>query len=42
VGYGDMDRDMTTKMFDMLMGKSESSQRRTWIEDKGNLAELDI
>ena len=29
-------------MFDMLRGKSESGARRTWLEDKGNLAEVDI
>ncbi len=42
VGYGDMDRQDTTRMFEMLMGKGESAQRRAWIEEKGNLAELDI
>ena len=42
VGYGELDAAETTRMFDMLMGKGESAQRRTWIEDKGNLAELEI
>lgn len=42
VGYGTLTPEDTTRMFDMLMGKGESSQRRSWIEDKGNLAELDI
>ncbi|SOE49201.1 Topoisomerase IV subunit B [plant metagenome] len=42
VGYGEMDALETTRMFDMLMGKGESAQRRSWIEEKGNLAELDI
>jgi len=42
VGYGSLSPDDTTRMFDMLMGKGESSQRRAWIEEKGNLAELDI
>ena len=42
VGYGALTPDDTTRMFDMLMGKGESSQRRAWIEEKGNLAELDI
>ena len=42
VGYGDQTPEDTTRMFDMLMGKGESSQRRAWIEEKGNLAELDI
>jgi topoisomerase-4 subunit B len=42
VGYGELDPTATTNMFDMLMGKSESAQRRTWLEEKGNLAEVDI
>jgi topoisomerase-4 subunit B len=42
VGYGELDPGATTRMFDMLMGKSESAQRRAWIEDKGDLAELDV
>jgi topoisomerase-4 subunit B len=29
-------------MFDMLMGKGESAQRRSWLEEKGNLAEVDV
>jgi topoisomerase-4 subunit B len=42
VGYGSLDPVATTSMFDMLMGKGESGARRTWLEDKGNLAEVDI
>ena len=42
VGYGALAPEATTAMFDMLMGKSESGARRTWLEDKGNLAEVDI
>ncbi|MDY0273380.1 MAG: toprim domain-containing protein, partial [Advenella sp.] len=42
VGYGELSPEDTNKMFDMLMGKGESSQRRAWIEEKGNLAELDV
>jgi topoisomerase-4 subunit B len=42
VGYGALAPTETTAMFDMLMGKSESGARRTWLEDKGNLAEVDI
>jgi topoisomerase-4 subunit B len=42
VGYGSLDPAATTSMFDMLMGKGESGARRTWLEDKGNLAEVDI
>ncbi len=42
VAYGALGPEATTAMFDMLMGKSESGARRTWLEDKGNLAEVDI
>jgi topoisomerase-4 subunit B len=42
VEYGDLGLEQTRQMFSMLMGKGESSQRRLWIEDKGNLAQVDI
>ncbi|WP_442592406.1 DNA topoisomerase IV subunit B [Parapusillimonas sp. JC17] len=42
VGYGALDAAATTKMFDMLMGKGESAHRRNWLEEKGNLAEVDV
>ena len=42
VGLGNVSSEDTLSMFDMLMGKGESAQRRSWIEEKGNLAELDI
>lgn len=42
VTYGDLGLAATTQMFDMLMGKGESAQRRTWLEQKGNLAEVDV
>jgi topoisomerase-4 subunit B len=42
VTYGELTAEETTQVFDMLMGKGESAQRRSWIEEKGNLAELDI
>jgi topoisomerase-4 subunit B len=29
-------------MFTMLMGKGEASARRSWLEEKGNLVEVDI
>ena len=32
----------TQAMFTMLMGKGEASQRRAWLEEKGNLAEIDV
>jgi topoisomerase-4 subunit B len=42
VGYGNLTRDDTSSMFNMLMGKGESAQRKQWIEEKGNLAQIDI
>jgi len=42
VAYGDFSRADTARMFDMLMGKGESAQRRAWLEEKGNLAEVDL
>jgi topoisomerase-4 subunit B len=42
VGYGELDPAQTNRMFDMLMGKGESGQRRTWLEEKGNLADVDL
>ena len=30
--------DMTTKMMDMLLGKKRASDRKIWLEDKGDLA----
>lgn len=42
VDYGSLDVDQTDQMFGMLMGKGEASQRRQWIEEKGNLAQVDI
>ena len=32
----------TVSMMNMLMGKGEASQRRTWLEEKGNEVEADI
>lgn len=42
VAYGDLGRDETRRMFSMLMGKGESGQRRQWLEEKGNLADVDV
>jgi len=42
VSLGDLGQDQTLGLFQMLMGKGESAQRRAWLEDKGNLAQLDI
>lgn len=40
--YGEMGFTDTLGMFDMLMGKGESAQRRSWLEEKGNLADIDV
>lgn len=42
VSYGDLGMEATVDMFDMLMGKGESAQRRAWLEEKGNLADVDV
>lgn len=42
VTCGELGTAATTQMFDMLMGKGESAQRRVWLEEKGNLAEVDV
>jgi len=42
VSYGDPGESDTRKMFSMLMGKGESGQRRQWLEEKGNLADVDV
>lgn len=42
VRYGAPGTDNTRQMFNMLMGKGEAAQRRSWLEEKGNLAEIDI
>lgn len=42
VTYGSSSVEEINKIFDTLMGKSESSARRALIEEKGNLAELDV
>ena len=42
VAYGSLGRENTLELFDMLMGKGESAQRRSWLESKGNLADIDV
>ncbi|WP_278977117.1 DNA topoisomerase IV subunit B [Oligella urethralis] len=42
VNYGEFSPEDTMKMFDMLMSRGEAQQRRAWLEEKGNLADLDI
>jgi len=39
---GEINLTDTNKMMDMLMGKSESSARRNWLEEHGNEVEADI
>ena len=33
-------RDKTDQLMDMLLSKKRSKDRRTWLETKGNLAEI--
>jgi topoisomerase IV subunit B len=35
-----LDSDMT--IFTLLMGKNEATQRREWMEEKGNIVEVDV
>jgi len=39
---GPISMDLTNKMMDMLMGKSESLARKNWLEEHGNEVETDI
>lgn len=39
---GEIELNETVKTMDMLMGKSESSARRVWLEERGNEVEADI
>ena len=42
VTFGEFSPEETQNMFNMLMSRSESQQRRAWLEEKGNLADLDV
>ena len=42
VQLGELDADATIGMMNMLMGKGEAAARRTWLEERGNLVEVDI
>ena len=42
VTLGSLDTEATNQMMHMLMGRTESSSRRSWLEEKGNLVEVDI
>jgi len=39
---GELDTEATTGMMNMLMGKGEAAARRGWLEERGNLVEVDI
>ncbi|VVD97724.1 DNA topoisomerase IV subunit B [Pandoraea iniqua] len=42
VALGALDFDSTVSRMNMLMGKGEAAQRRSWLEAKGNEVEADI
>ncbi len=42
VRLGELDVDATIGMMNMLMGKGEAAARRSWLEERGNLVEVDI
>ncbi|MFA5521619.1 MAG: DNA topoisomerase IV subunit B [Castellaniella sp.] len=42
VVYGEPGQRATRERFDMLMARGESARRRGWIEEKGNLAVVDV
>ncbi|WP_341937265.1 DNA topoisomerase IV subunit B [Marinimicrobium sp. C2-29] len=42
VQLGIDDAEATMIMMDMLLGKKRASDRRTWLESKGNLADIDL
>ena len=42
VGLGEVDAMGTTKRFHLLMGRTEASSRRAWLEEKGHEAEADL
>ncbi|MNV95295.1 DNA topoisomerase 4 subunit B [compost metagenome] len=38
----DDDVDQTLAMMDMLLAKKRSEDRRNWLQDKGDMAELSV
>ena len=42
VRHGDEGLAASMRLFEMLMARGEANQRRAWLEDKGNLAEVDV
>ena len=35
-------KDETDQLMDMLLAKKRASDRREWLEEKGNLAEVQV
>lgn len=42
VAFGEIDIDMSSARFNMLMGKGEAQARRAWLEEHGHEVEVDI
>jgi topoisomerase-4 subunit B len=42
VGYGEVEPLDTAKRFHLLMGRTEASSRRAWIEEKGHEVDVDV
>jgi len=42
VNFDGLGIEGTREIFNMLMGRGEASQRRSWLEQKGNLADVDL
>lgn len=42
ISHGGLGLEASNQMFNMLMSRGESARRRTWLEEKGNLAEVDV
>lgn len=42
VSLGALDFEQTVVRMNMLMGKGEAAARRSWLEEKGDLAEVDV
>jgi len=36
------DNDGTAKLMDMLLAKKRASDRKSWLEEKGDLATLEV
>jgi topoisomerase-4 subunit B len=36
------EQDETDKLMDMLLAKKRAGDRRDWLEEKGNLAEVQV